>query len=131
MSSFSNYTENLLLNWLLTTNSATRPTAWYVGLFTAAPSDAGGGTEVSGNGYARVATGTISVSGTDTTATNSASIEFAAASGGNWGTITHAAIFDASTSGNMLAWAALTTSRTINDGDVFRIPAGSLTVTLT
>jgi hypothetical protein len=131
MSSFSNYTENLLLNWLLTTNSATRPTAWYVGLFTAAPSDAGGGTEVSGNGYARVATGTISVSGTDTTATNSAAIEFAAASGGNWGTVTHAAIFDASTSGNMLAWAALTTSRTINDGDVFRIPAGSLTVTLT
>jgi len=131
MSSFSNYTENLLLNWLLTTNSATRPTAWYVGLFTAAPSDAGGGTEVTGNGYARVATGTISISGTSTTATNAAAIEFAAASGGNWGTITHAAIFDASTGGNMLAWAALTTSRTINSGDVFRIPAGSLTVTLT
>jgi hypothetical protein len=131
MSSFSDYTENLLLNWLLTTNSATRPTAWFVGLFTAAPSDTGGGTEVTGNGYARVATGTISISGTSTTATNAAAIEFAAASGGNWGTITHAAIFDASTGGNMLAWAALTTSRTINSGDVFRIPAGSLTVTLT
>ena len=131
MSSFSDYTENLLLNWLLTTNSATRPTAWYVALFTAAPSDTGGGTEVTGNGYARVATGTITVSGTDTLATNSAAIEFAAASGGNWGTITHAAIMDASSGGNMLAWAALTTSRTINDGDVFRIPAGSLDVTLT
>lgn len=132
MSSFSDYTENLVLNWLLTTNSATRPTAWYIGLFTAAPSDTGGGTEVSGSAYARVATGTITVSGTSpTTATNSAAIEFAAASGGNWGTITHAAIFDASTSGNMIAWAALTTSRTINDGDVFRIPASSLTVTLT
>lgn len=132
MSSFSDYTENLVLNWLLTTNSATRPTAWYVGLFTAAPSDTGGGTEVAGNAYARVATGTISVTGTaPTTATNSAAIEFAAASGGNWGTVTHAAIFDASTGGNMLAWAALTTSRTINDGDVFRIPASSLTVTLT
>lgn len=132
MSSFSDYTENLVLNWLLTTNSATRPTAWYVGLFTAAPSDTGGGTEVTGNAYARVATGTISVTGTSpTTATNSAAIEFAAASGGNWGTVTHAAIFDASTGGNMLAWAALTTSRTINDGDVFRIPASSLTVTLT
>ena len=131
MSSFSDYTENLLLNWLLTTNSATRPTAWFVGLFTAAPSDTGGGTEVTGNGYARVATGTISISGTSTTATNAVAIEFAAASGGNWGTITHAAIFDASTGGNMLAWAALTTSRTINSGDVFRIPAGSLTVTLT
>ena len=131
MSSFSDYTENLLLTWLLTTSSATRPTAWYVGLFTAAPSDTGGGTEVTGNGYARVATGTMSISGTATTASNAAAIEFAAASGGNWGTITYAAIFDASSGGNMLAWAALTTSRTINDGDVFRIPAGSLTVTLT
>lgn len=131
MSSFSDYTENLLLNWLLTTNSATRPTAWYVGLFTAAPSDTGGGTEVTGNGYARVATGTMSISGTATTASNAAAIEFAAASGGNWGTITHAAIFDASSGGNMLAWAPLTTSRTINSGDVFRIPASSLTVTLT
>jgi len=132
MSSFSDYTENLVLTWLLTSGSATRPTAWYVGLFTAAPSDTGGGTEVSGSAYARKVTGTITVSGTSpTTATNSAAIEFAAASGGNWGTITHAAIFDASTGGNMLAWAPLTTSRTINDGDVFRIPASSLTVTLT
>lgn len=131
MSSFTNYTENLVLTWLLTTDSATRPTAWYVGLFTAAPSDTGGGTEVSGSGYARKATGTITVSGTATTATNSAAIEFDPASGGNWGTITHAAIFDASTGGNMIAWAQLTTSRTINDGDVFRIPASSLSVTLT
>ena len=131
MSSFSEYTENLVLNYLLTANSVTRPTAWYVGLFTAAPSDTGGGTEVSGSGYARKATGTMTVAGTATTATNAAAIEFAAASGGNWGTLTHAAIFDALTGGNMLAWSALTTARTINDGDVFRIPASSLTVTLT
>jgi hypothetical protein len=131
MSSFSDYTENLVLTYLFTNGSVTRPTAWYVGLFTAAPSDAGGGTEVSGSGYVRKATGTITVSGTGTTATNSAAIEFAAASGGNWGTVTHAAIFDAETSGNMLAWAELTTARTINDGDVFRVPASSLTVTLT
>jgi hypothetical protein len=132
MSSFSDYTENLVLTWLFTGDSATRPTAWYVGLFTAAPSDTGGGTEVTGSGYARVATGTISISGTSPTlATNSAAIEFAAATGGNWGAITHAAIFDASTSGNMFAFAELTTARTINDGDVFRIPAGSLDITLT
>jgi hypothetical protein len=131
MSSFSDYTENLVLTYLFTNGSVTRPTAWYVGLFTAAPSDTGGGTEVSGSGYVRKVTGTITVSGTGTTATNSAAIEFAAASGGNWGTVTHAAIFDAETSGNMLAWAQLTTARTINDGDVFRVPASSLTVTLT
>jgi hypothetical protein len=131
MSSFSDYTENLVLNYLLTANSVTRPTAWYVGLFTAAPSDTGGGTEVSGSGYARKATGTMTITGTATTATNAAAIEFDPASGGNWGTLTYAAIFDASTGGNMLAWAQLTTARTINDGDVFRIPASSLTVTLT
>ncbi|CAB4152118.1 hypothetical protein UFOVP588_51 [uncultured Caudovirales phage] len=131
MSSFNDYTENLVLTWLFTTSSATRPTAWYVGLFTSAPSDTGGGTEVSGSGYARVATGTISGSGTATTFTNAAAIEFAAASGGNWGTIGWAAVFDASTGGNMLCWAPLTTSRTINDGDVFRVPAGSLSITLT
>jgi len=131
MSSFSDYTENLVLNYLLTANSVTRPTAWYVGLFTAAPSDTGGGTEVSGSGYARKATGTMTITGTATTATNAAAIEFDPASGGNWGTLTYAAIFDASTGGNMLAWSQLTTARTINDGDVFRIPASSLTVTLT
>ena len=131
MSSFSDYTENLVLTYLFTNGSATRPTAWYVGLFTAAPSDTGGGTEVTGNAYARVVTGTISGSGTATTFSNAAAIEFAAASGGNWGTIGWAGIFDASTGGNLLAWATLTTSRVINDGDVFRIPATSLTITLT
>jgi hypothetical protein len=132
MSSFSDYTENLVLNYVFTTSSVTRPTEWYVGLFTAAPSDSGGGTEVSGSGYTREATGTLSVSGTSpTNCTNDAAIEFDPASGGNWGTITHIAIFDASTSGNMLGWAELTTSRTINDGDVLRIPAGDLDITLT
>ena len=130
MSSFTDYTENLVLTFLFTASTATRPTAWYVGLFTAAPSDTGGGTEVSGSGYARVVTGTISGSGTATTFTNAAAIEFAAASGGNWGTIGWAAIFDASTSGNMIAWAPLTVSKAINDGDIFRIPASSLSITL-
>jgi hypothetical protein len=99
-------------------------------LFTAAPSDTGGGTEVSGSGYTRITAGTISGSGTATTFTNAAAIEFAAASGGNWGTIGWAGIFDASTGGTLLAWAPLTTSRTINDGDVLRIPASSLSITL-
>jgi hypothetical protein len=131
MSSFSDYTENLALTWLFTTSSATRPTAWHVALFTAAPSDTGGGTELSGNSYARVST-TFTVSGTSpTTATNAAAVEYATATGSNWGTITHLALFDASTSGNMLAWAPLTISKVIDVGDVLRIPAGDLDITLT
>ena len=129
MASFTDYTENLALTWLFTTGSATRPTAWYVGLFTGAPSDTGGGTEVSGSGYARKATGTLSGSGTATTFTNASAIEFAVATG-TWGTVSHAAIFDAETGGNMLAWAPLTTAKAIDEGDIFRIPASDLTITL-
>ena len=128
MSSFTDYTENLALTYLFTTGSVTRPTAWYVGLFTAAPSDTGGGTEVSGSGYARKSAA-FTVSGTGTLATNSAAIDFDAATG-SWGTIVAIAIFDALTTGNMLAWADLTTSKTISSGDVLRIPAGDLDITL-
>lgn len=126
---FTNYTEDLVLDWLFTTASATRPTTWFVALFTAAPGETGGGTEVSGGSYARTAV-TFTVSGTaPTLATNSANVEFPTASG-SWGTVTHVAVFDASTTGNMLAYAALTSSKTIASGDVFRIPAGDLDITL-
>ena len=55
MAGFTDYTEDLVLDWLLTSGSATRPTAWYVALYTVAPTDTGGGTEVSGTDYARTA----------------------------------------------------------------------------
>lgn len=124
--SFSNTFETRVLTWVFTADSATRPTAWYVALFTTDPTDAGTGTEVSGTSYAREAV-TFTVSGD--TATNSAAVEFDAA-GSNWGTITHIGIYDASTSGNMIAHAALTASKAIDTGDVFRIPSGDLDVTL-
>ncbi len=124
--SFSNTTETHVLNYLLTNTSVTRPTAWYVALYTAAPSDSGGGTELSGSAYARQSVA-FTVSGD--TASNTSAIEFPAATG-NWGTITHAAVFDASSGGNMLAHSALTASKTIDNGDVFRITAGSLDITL-
>lgn len=124
--SFTNDAETRTLQWLFTTGSPTRPTAWYIGLFTAAPGEAGGGTEVSGGSYVRMAV-TLSVSGD--TATNSAAVEWPTASA-SWGTVTHIAIFDALTTGNMLSYATLTASKTIASGDVLRIPANSLTITL-
>lgn len=129
MAGFTDYTEDLVLDWLLTANTATRPTSWYVALYTVAPTDTGGGTEVSGTSYARTAV-SFSVSGTSpTTAENSAAVEFPVA-GGSWGTVVAAGVFDASTSGNLLAYANLTTSKTIDTGDVLRFNAGALTVTL-
>lgn len=124
--SFTNDLETRVLQWALTTGSPTRPTEWHIGLFTAAPGETGGGTEISGSAYTREAA-TFTVSGD--TATNSAAIEWDAATG-SWGTITHIAVFDAATSGNMLVYAALTASKTIATGDILRIPAGDLDITL-
>jgi len=124
--SFSNTFETRVLTWVFTNSSATRPTAWFVALYTSAPNDAGGGTEVSGGAYARQAV-TFSVSGD--TATNTGAIEYPTATAG-YGTVTHVGIFDASTGGNLIAYAALTASKTIDTGDVLRLPAGDLDVTL-
>jgi hypothetical protein len=126
MSAASNYTENLALTWLLTNSSATRPTAWYLGLFTSDPTDAGSGTEVSGGSYARQS---IAFTVTDDTATNSATVTFPAASA-NWGTVSHVGIYDASTSGNLLFHGAVTVSKTIESGDTFQVSSGNLSITL-
>ena len=124
--SLSNTFETRTLQWMLTGGAVTRPSAWYVALYTAAPSDTGGGTEVSGGSYARKAI-TFSVSGD--TASNTAAIEFDAATT-SWGTITHAAVFDALSGGNMIAYAALNTSKQIDTDDVLRIPTGDFDVTM-
>jgi hypothetical protein len=124
--SLSNTFETDVLEWLFTNTSVTRPTAWYIGLFTTDPTEAGTGTEVSGGSYVREAA-TFSVTGD--TATTTGAVEWPTATA-DWGTITHVGIHDASTAGNLIAYAALTASKTINTDDVFRIPAGELDITI-
>ena len=126
--SFSDYLEDKVLKHVFTNTAYTPATTLYVGLYTVAPSDTGGGTQVSGGSYARTSV-TFSVSGTTTLCTNSAAVEFPTASA-SWGTVVAVAVFDASTSGNMLAWADLTTNKTIDSGDVFRVATGDLDITL-
>lgn len=127
MSAASDYTENLALEWLLTSNSATRPTAWYLGLHTGSPADDdSGANEVSGGSYARQS---VAFSVTTDTASNSATITFPAATA-NWGTISHISVYDASSAGNLLFHGAVTTSKTIESGDTFQVSSGNLTITL-
>ena len=127
MSALSDHSENLLLNWLMTSGTATRPTAWYLALFTAAPNDAGGGTEVSTGGYGRQ---TIAFSAASSGATsNSADVSFTA-SGANYGTVTHIGIFDASSGGNLLWHGAMTASKTVEDGDTITFASGNVDLTL-
>lgn len=129
MAGMTDYLENKLVDHIFRGTAFSAPTTLYVGLLTAAPSDTGGGTEVSGGSYARVTatanssnfkstngTTTGVSSGTSGTTTNGATFTFPAPTA-NWGVITHTAIYDAATSGNMLFFAPLTLSKTVNNGD--------------
>ena len=130
MAGFSDYLEDKVLNHVFGGTAYTAPGTLYVGLYTAAPTDAGGGTEVTGGSYARKSMAAMTVSGTSPTeATNGAAVEFITATG-SWGTVTHVGVFDAASSGNLMAWAALTASKTVSSGDVFRFDAGDLDITL-
>ena len=127
MAEFTNYLEDKLLDHVLNNASFTSPTTVYVGLFTAAPTDTTSGTEVSGGSYARQV---LSVStASEGVVTSDADVNFPQATG-NWGTIVALGIHDALSSGNLLMYTDLTTSKTIETGDILKVSSGSLTVTL-
>lgn len=127
---FTDYLENKLVDWLMRGQTFTPPATLYVGLLTGACSDSAAGTEVSGGSYARVAVvssltawagtqsagSTTASTGTGGTTSNNAGITFPTPTA-NWGVITHFAIYDASTAGNMLVCQALTAAKTVNNGD--------------
>lgn len=141
MANMTDFCENKLLDWFFraqaigitgaTAAAGTGPANVYIGLFTANPTDTGGGTEVSGGSYARQgvasslanwagtqsAGSTTASTGTSGTTSNNNAITFSPAPTANWGVITGIGIFDALTVGNMLFWAPLTTSKTVNNGD--------------
>lgn len=124
--SFSNYLENKVLGHVFGATPYTAPATLYVGLFTTDPGEGGTGTEVSGGSYARQ---TITFTVTTNQASNTAAVEFPTATA-LWGTVTYAAVYDAVSGGNLLAYGALTTSKTIASGDVLRIPAGDFDINL-
>jgi hypothetical protein len=127
MGSFSDYMENAVIDHMLRNQAFTPPSALYVALYTVSPTDAGGGTEVSGGSYARQ---TVTLSAASAGATsNSADITFPQATA-DWGTIVAVGIMDAASGGNLLAWGALTASKTVNNEDQFKIPAGNLTLSV-
>lgn len=137
MSQASDYLEDALLDHVLRATAFTSPTTVYVGLFTSDPSlgdtdellEAGTLTnEISGFDYARKAATFSAASGGSIT--TSANITFDPANGGDWGTITHIAVSDALTAGNVLFYGRLATAKEIQDGDTFQITSGNLTVTL-
>lgn len=134
MAKMSDYLEGELRKHIFRTGSFTKPTALYISLHTADPTDAGTGAEVSGGGYARVQRDPADAnwsgaSATDGLTDNVAAITFPTPTA-NWGVVTHFAIWDAATAGNMLIHGQLTTSKTINNGDPApSFAAGALDIT--
>lgn len=134
MSKMSDYLEVNLRKHIFRTGSYTKPSALYVSLHTADPTDDGTGAEVSGGSYARVQRDPLDAnwtgaSSTDGLTDNAAAITFPSPTG-NWGVVTHFGIWDASTSGNLLIHGALTTPKTINNGDAApSFATGALDVT--
>jgi hypothetical protein len=126
MAGFSDYLENKVLSYVFSGGSFSQPGTKYLALYTTAPTDAGGGTELSGSAYARQS---CAFTTTGAQATNSSAVEWPTATG-SWGTVVAVGVFDASASGNLLAWNNLTASKTISTGDVFRINAGDLDIDL-
>jgi hypothetical protein len=127
MTAFTNYAENLVMTWLFTGSAATRPTAWYVALHTADPTEVGNVGELSGNGYARQSS-TWTIASNE--ASNTGTLTFGPNTGSNWGTVSHVSVWDAVSTGNCLAKGALSSSVVINVGDSLTIAAGALDITL-
>ena len=127
MSAISNYLENKLIDTTLRGVGYTSPAAVYLGLFVSNPGEAGDGTEVTGGSYIRKRI-TFGLP-TDGAASNDAEIMFPVASA-NWGTITHVAIYDAESTGNLLFYGTLTNTKTIQTNDQLKINAGDITVAL-
>ena len=113
----------------------TQPTTVYVSLHTADPTKAGLHTaEVSGGSYTREAVtfGAPSTNGSGDTSTErtlNSLLSWAQATA-DWGTVTHIGVEDASTAGNMLAFGPLTSSKVVQNGDTFTIPANNLSLDL-
>lgn len=130
MAAKSDYLENKIIDWLFRGQTFTPPTTLFFGLLTANANDAGTLTEVSGGSYARVGVAaslanfagtqgagtTVASSGTSGTTSNNGTITFPAPTA-NWGSIVGMGVWDASTGGNLLVYAALGTAKTVNSGD--------------
>lgn len=130
MTAKSDYLENKVLDHVLGGVDYARPATVYMALFTAAPSDTGGGTEVSSGGYARAA---ITNNATNWPAAsggqkkNGAAVAFPTPSA-DWGTVVAAALFDSAAGGNLLYYGVLAVARVVRSGDAVSFPINTITV---
>jgi hypothetical protein len=140
MSAASNYSERKILDHVLTASTYTAPSTRYLALFTNTSGNAltnlQAGTltdeiSTSSTAYGRqtVTFASANTSGGTTSSATNATVTFSAATA-SWGTVTHIAVMDAATGGNVLFFGAVTTSKQIDTGDTFQVTSGNLTIAL-
>lgn len=126
----TNYLSHALINHTLRNTAYTSPTTVYASLYTAAPNESGGGTEVTGGGYARQAVtfGAPASKATD----NTGLVDFGTASA-SWGTIVAVGLHDNVSGGNLLSYDVLDLAdqKTVGSGDSASFPIGAIDFSLT
>lgn len=139
MSALSDYLELELLDHLLGGGDYSAPATLHLGLFTAAPTDAGGGTAATGGSYARLAITNNStnfppaaIDGSVTKKANGTVLSMFTASGSvsAAANMTHWGLYDASSGGNLLVWGAIDTPAPIGSGDTPTFDIGALVITM-
>lgn len=131
MGSKSNFLELELLDHVLGNAAYSAPATVHIALFTATPSDTGGGTEVTGGSYARAAVTNNATNWPAAAAgakANGTEIAFTEATA-SWGTVVAFGIFDAATSGNLLYWGDVTPNKAVASGDIARFKVGDIDIT--
>ena len=127
MAEMSNYLETKVLDYVLRNTADWAPTAVYLALHTADPTDAGSGAEVSGGSYARQACAFDAAHATNGNTANTDAESFTVMPAC---TVTHIGLWDASSGGNLLYHTAVDTDKAVLAGDTISVAAGAVTVTL-
>ena len=123
MAAISNYLENELLDHVLKNAAYTSPSAVYLGLYTSNPTDADSGTEVDVDRQA-ITFGAVASGGT---ISNTADITFTTMPAA---AVTHVGIHDHVSAGNLLFHGALSSTKSVDAGDTFKISTGDLDISL-
>jgi hypothetical protein len=129
--------RNDILNKLFRNDNIVFPTTLYIALSKTAPNDSGGNiTEPTASSYTRLAVSSDSINWTEATTgtlNNSVAFRFSEAEE-SWTTaaspITHWAIYDAQTGGNMMFYGSLLRAQEIPTGSILEIPENGLVTTI-
>lgn len=124
---FSNYLANQLLDHTVNSDALTSPTTVYIGLLESLSDDGDTYVEISAGSYARQSVAWDAP--VDGLSANTSTITFPTPTT-DWGTVTHAAIFDAVSGGNPLFYDTFAFPISIFTGQIVRVSAGQMTTEL-